>query len=178
MLCNAGTDTTNAYKQAVEFGLEQKQVMVAPLVFLSDVHSLGASTAHGLQFTTSWYWDQSDETRAWSKRYRAQTGTMPNDTHAALYSAVTSYLRGVQQAGTDDAQATVKVMKAAVVSDVFCKEGRIRQDGKMVFDRYLVQVKDPDRSRDEWDLLDVLGTIPAAEGFRPLSQSECVLVKR
>ena len=177
VLCNAGTDATNAYKQAIEFGLPATQVFVTPIMFLSDVHSLGASAAQGLQFTTSWYWDQTDETRAWTKRYRADAGSIPNDVHAATYSAVLNYLRAVQQAGTEDAPTVMKVLHAMTIDDVFTKGGHVRADGKMVFDRFLVKVKSPAESRDDWDLLSVLRTIPAADGFRPLADSECPLVK-
>jgi branched-chain amino acid transport system substrate-binding protein len=177
VLCNGGTDTTNAYKQAVEFGLEKDHIFVTPIMFLSDVHSLGVATAHDLQFTTSWYWDQNDETRAWSKRFKAASGTIPNDTNAATYSAVLSYLRAMTQAGTDDSAQVMKAIKAMTVSDVFAKNGHVRVDGKMIFDRYLTRVKTPAESKSEWDLLEILRTIPAAEGFRPLEQSECALVK-
>lgn len=177
VLCNGGTDTTNAYKQAVEFGLEKEHIFVTPIMFLSDVHSLGVSTAHDLLFTTSWYWDQNDRTRAWSKRFQSAAGTIPNDTHAATYSAVLSYLRAVAQAGTDDSQPVMKAIRGMTVSDAFAQGGKVRTDGKMIFDRYLARVKQPAESKDEWDLLDILRTIPGNEGFRPLSQSECPMVK-
>jgi branched-chain amino acid transport system substrate-binding protein len=177
VLCNGGTDTTNAYKQAVEFGLEKDHIFVTPIMFLSDVHSLGVATAHDLQFTTSWYWDKNDETRAWSSRFKAASGTIPNDTNAATYSAVLNYLRAMAQAGTDDSVQVMKAIKAMTVSDVFAKNGHVRGDGKMIFDRYLVRVKAPVESKSEWDLLEILRTIPGADGFRPLGQSECALVK-
>ena len=177
VMCNGGTDTTNAYKQAVEFGLDKTQSFVAPLLFLSGVHSLGVQTAHGLQFTQSWYWDQTDETRAWSKRYKSVMGTMPNDTHAAMYSAVLNYLRAMAQAGTEEAHAVMASLKALKINDVFAKDGFVRKDGKMIFDRYLARVKKPEQSTGEWDTMEILGTIPAAEGFRPLSESECSFIK-
>jgi branched-chain amino acid transport system substrate-binding protein len=177
VLCNGGTDTTNAYKQAVEFGLERTQTFVTPIMFLSDVHSLGVQTAHGMQFTQSWYWDQTDATRAWSKRYQAEAGTMPNDTHAATYSAVLNYLRAVAQANTDEAHAVMKSLKSLTITDVFARDGHVREDGRMMFDRYLTRVKDPDQSKGEWDELEILRVIPAAEGFRPLTDSDCPFIK-
>jgi branched-chain amino acid transport system substrate-binding protein len=177
VLCNGGTDTTNAYKQAVEFGLEKSHIFVTPIMFLSDVHSLGVPTAHDLQFTTSWYWDQNDQTRTWSQLFKSASGTIPNDTNAATYSAVLSYLHAMTQAGTDDSQQVMKAIKAMTVSDVFAQNGHVRADGKMIFDRYLARVKTPDESKSEWDLLTILSRIPGADGFRPLSQSECPLVK-
>ncbi|HBK09137.1 MAG TPA: ABC transporter permease [Acetobacteraceae bacterium] len=177
VLCNGGTDTTNAYKQAVEFGLAKTQTFVTPIMFLSDVHSLGVQTAQGLQFTQSWYWDQTDETRAWSKHFMEVAGRRPNDTHAAAYSAVLNYLRAMAQANTDEAQAVMRSLKSLTINDVFAKGGHVRQDGRMMFDRYLARVKSPDQSKSEWDELEILQTIPAAEGFRPLSQSECGYIK-
>lgn len=177
VLCNGGTDTTNAYKQAIEFGLPSKQSFATPIMFLSDVHSLGPATAQGLQFTNSWYWDRTDETRAWAKRYQTETRAMPNDTHAALYSAVLNYLRGVAAAGTDDAPTVMKAMRAMTIDDVFTKGGKIRVDGRMVFDRFLMKAKPPAQSTSPWDLLTVERTIPGSDGFRPLSESECPLVK-
>ena len=163
-MCNAGTDATNAYKQAIEFGMPAKQIFVTPLMFLSDIHSLGAAVAGGLQFTNSWYWDQSDETRTWSKRFEEQSGTIPNDAHVAA-------------AGTDESQTVMKAMQATEVNDVFAKKGKIRVDGKMVFDRYLFRAKTPAESKGEWDLLEKLRDIPAEGGFRPLAESECAFIK-
>ena len=177
VLCNGGTDTTNAYKQAVEFGLERKQTFVTPIMFLSDVHSLGIPTAHGLQFTQSWYWDQTEETRAWSKRYQSVAGTVPNDTHAATYSAVLNYLRAIAAANSDAAQPVMQSLKSLTISDVFAKGGHVRQDGRMMFDRYLTRVKTPEQSKGEWDMLEVVRTIPGSTGFRPLADSECAFVK-
>ncbi len=177
VMCNAGTDATNAYKQAIEFGLPAKQIFVTPLMFLSDVHSLGPAVAGGLQFTNSWYWDQSDETRAWSKRFKDLAGTIPNDAHVATYSAVLHYLRAVGKAGSDESQTVMKAMHAAEVNDVFAKKGKIRVDGKMVFDRYLFRAKTPAESKGEWDLLEKVRVIPAEGGFRPLAESECGFVK-
>jgi branched-chain amino acid transport system substrate-binding protein len=146
-------------------------------MFLSDVHSLGVQTAHGMQFTQSWYWDQTDATRAWSERYQAEAGTMPNDTHAATYSAALNYLRAVAQANTDEAHAVMKSLKSLTITDVFARDGHVREDGRMMFDRYLTRVKDPDQSNGEWDELEILRTIPAAEGFRPLTDSDCPFIK-
>ncbi|MFO1025500.1 MAG: ABC transporter substrate-binding protein [Acetobacteraceae bacterium] len=177
VLCNAGTDLTNSYKQAIEFGLPAKQTFVTPIIFLSDVYALGATTGQGLQFTQSWYWDQTDATRTWAKRYQAETRQMPNDVHAATYSAVLNYLRAVGQANTDEAQTVMKTMKSMTIDDVFTKSGKIRADGKMVFDRFLTKVKAPAASQGPWDLLTIERTIPAADGFRPLAETECPLVK-
>jgi branched-chain amino acid transport system substrate-binding protein len=177
VLCNAGTDSTNSYKQAVEFGIAPAQTFITPLMFMSDVHALGLPAAQGLQFTTSWYWDQTDETRAFAKRFYDQTKYMPNDTHAAIYSAIGAYLKAIALAGTDEAQAVMKAIHATPVNDVFARNGEVRADGKMVFDRYLVRAKAPAESRGGWDELAVVRTIPAAQGFRPLSDNACPFLK-
>ena len=177
MLLNGGVDFTNSFKQAVEFHLTEKQAVVGPIVFLSDIHSLGLETAQGLQFMQSWYWDQNDTTRAWAKRYYAEQKAMPNDTHAAAYSAVLQYLRALERAKTDQAGPVMAALREATISDVFAPNGHIRADGKMVFDRFLVKVKSPAESKGEWDCLSITSTVPAAEGFRPLTESECRLVR-
>ena len=177
MLLNGGVDFTNSFKQAVEFHLTEKQAVVGPIVFLSDIHSLGLETAQGLQFMQSWYWDQNDTTRAWAKRYYAEQKAMPNDTHAAAYSAVLQYLRALERAKTDQAGPVMAALREATISDVFAPNGHIRADGKMVFDRFLVKAKSPAESKGEWDCLSITSTVPAAEGFRPLMESECRLVR-
>ena len=177
VLCNAGTDATNAYKQAVEFGIAPALPFLSPIMFMSDIHALGLPAAQGVQFTTSWYWDQNDETRAFAKRFFEQAKYMPNDTHAAIYSAITAYLKAMAAAGTEDATAVMKAIHAMPVNDVFAKNGQVRPDGKMVFDRYLVRAKKPAQSRGGWDELEIVRTIPAAQGFRPLSDHACPLLK-
>ena len=177
MLLNGGNDFVNSFKQAAEFGLTRKQTVVAPIVFLSDIHSLGLELAQGLQFASPWYWDHSDAARAWAKRYYAQRQAMPNDTHAGAYSAVLQYLRAVEHAGTDDAEPVMAALRAATVSDMFTAEGHIRPDGKLVSDRYLMRVKRPNESRYGWDYLTVASKVAAAEAARPLSESSCPLAR-
>ncbi len=177
MLLNGGVDFVNSFKQAVEFRITEKQAVVGPIVFLSDVHSLGLETAKGLQFMQSWYWDQNDTTRTWAKRYFADQKTMPNDTHAAAYSAVLQYLRAVERAKTDQAEPVMATLRSMTIADMFTPEGHIRPDGKMIFDRFLVRVKSPAESTGEWDCLTITGTVSAADGFRPLWESECHLVR-
>jgi branched-chain amino acid transport system substrate-binding protein len=177
MLLNGGVDFTNSFKQAVEFRLTEKQAVVGPIVFLSDIHSLGLETAKGLQLMQSWYWDQNDASRAWAKRYFAEQKAMPNDTHAAAYSAVLQYLHAVERAKTDQAEPVMAALRDATISDMFAPDGHVRADGKMVFDRFLVKVKSPEESKGEWDLLTITSTVRAADGFRPLSESECRLVR-
>ena len=177
-LANAGTDTQNAVRQASEFGITQSgQKLATLLVFLHDIKGLGLQAAQGLQFTTGFYWDRNAETRAWSQRYFERQKSMPSMVQAGAYSATLHYLQAVQAAGTDDADAVAAKMKEMPINDFYARNGRIRADGRMVYDMYLAQVKTPAESKGEWDLLKILDTIPGDEAYRPLSQSECPLVK-
>jgi branched-chain amino acid transport system substrate-binding protein len=179
-LANAGGDTINSIKQAAEFGINKSgQTLAGLLVFLSDIHSIGLETAQGLVLTTAFYWDYNDETRAWSKKFAPRNkGAMPTDVQAGVYSSVLHYLKAVQAAGTEDAAAVVAKMKAMPVDDFFAKNGKIRDDGRMVHDMYLAQVKKPDESKYPYDYLKILKVIPGDEAFRPLANSECTLVKK
>jgi len=178
-LANAGTDTTNAIKQANEFGITQAgQQLAALLMFLSDIDALGLDVAQGLIMTTGFYWDMNDETRAWSERFNERAGQMPTMVQAGVYSAVTHYLNAIQEVGSDQAKDVVEQMKATPVSDFFAPNGTIREDGRMVHDMYLAQVKSPDESEGRWDYLNILRTIPGDQAFLPLSESQCPLVSQ
>jgi branched-chain amino acid transport system substrate-binding protein len=176
-LANAGADTTNAITTASEFGVTQSgQTLAALLLFLTDVHALGAETAQGIQLTTGWYWDMNDETREWSDRFMEETGVRPTMVHAGIYSSTMQYLKAVEASGSDDAQTVRKQMMDTPINDMFAKNGKIRVDGRMVHDMYLAEVKTPAESKNEWDLYKILPTIPAEESYRPLSESKCKLV--
>ena len=174
-LANAGGDTINAIKQASEFGLTQKGLRLAGLlVFISDVHSLGLKTAQGLVVTTGFYWDLNDETRAWSKRWsQRMNGRMPTMSQAGCYSGAMHYLKAIQAAGTDEAKAVSQKMRELPVNDFFAKNGKVREDNRMVHDMYLVQVKTPEESKYPWDYYKVLRTIPGDEAYKPLSETLC-----
>ncbi|BEH13850.1 MAG: ABC transporter permease [Gammaproteobacteria bacterium HGW-Gammaproteobacteria-6] len=176
-LANAGSDTTNAITTASEFGVTQAgQTLAALLLFLTDVHALGVDTAQGIQLTTGWYWDMNDATREWSDRFMKETGVRPTMVHAGIYSSTLHYLNAVAAAGSDDAQTVRKQMMDTPINDMFATNGRIREDGRMVHDMYLAEVKTPAESKNEWDLYKILRTIPADEAYRPLSESKCKLV--
>jgi branched-chain amino acid transport system substrate-binding protein len=179
-LANAGGDTVNAIKAAQEFGVgrDGKQIVVGMLVFIGDVHALGLKTAQGLVLTTAFYWDLNEETRAWSKRFYERVGKMPQMTHAGDYSSTLHYLKAVQAAGTDDAQAVLEKMREMPVNDMFAKNGHIRADGLMVHDLLLVQVKKPEESTRAWDYYKVLAVIPGKEAYKSLGESVCPLVKK
>ncbi|MEW6645076.1 MAG: ABC transporter substrate-binding protein [Pseudomonadota bacterium] len=177
-LANAGGDTVNAVKQANEFQIVQGgQRVVTPVTFITDVHSLGLSTAHGLTFVTGYYWDLNDQTRAFAEKFYKRRKAMPTMAQAGVYSGVLHYLKALKEAGTDDGPAVADKMRALPVRDSFTQTGSVRADGRMIHDMYLVEVKQPAESKAPWDYYKVLATIPAAEAFKPLSESDCPLVK-
>ncbi len=177
-LANAGTDTTNAIKQAAEFGITPKQSLAGLLMFITDVHSLGLKVTQGMYLTEGFYWDFNDETRAWSKRFFEKHKRMPTMAQAGDYSSTMHYLKAVKAAGTDEAQAVMKKMKGTPVNDFFAKNAKIRADGRLVHDFYLLQVKKPEESKYPWDYYHVRQVIPAAEAVTPVAQSECPLLKK
>jgi branched-chain amino acid transport system substrate-binding protein len=177
-LANAGTDTIQSIKQAGEFGLTRQQQLAALLVYITDVHSLGLGVAQGMLLTEGFYWDTNEETRAWSRRYFERMGKMPNMSQAGVYSATRHYLKAVAAAGTDDTAAVMQAMRQTPIDDFYARGGRIREDGRMVHDMYLVQVKKPEESKAPWDYYKVVATIPGDQAFQPLSASRCPLIKK
>jgi branched-chain amino acid transport system substrate-binding protein len=177
-LANAGSDTVNSIKQAGEFGLAAAgQKLVGLVVVITDVHALGLKTANGLVFTTAFYWDLDDATRAWSKRFFERNQRMPGMVQAGTYSAVLHYLKALREAGTVDGNAVAAKMRQLPVDDFFAK-GQVREDGRMMHAMYLVEVKTPNESKGAWDYYKVLRQIPAEDVAQPLSESKCPLVKR
>ena len=178
-LANAGGDTQNALKQAAEFGLAQSgQKMIALLMEITDVHSLGIKSTAGLIVTDAFYWDMNDETRAFSKRFNDKVGHMPTMIQAGLYSATMHYLKAIEAIGTDEAPKVMEQMRATPVNDFFAKNGKIRIDGRMVHDMYLFEVKKPSESKGRWDDYKLLATVPGDQAFQPLADSRCPLVKK
>ena len=178
-LANAGTDMVNAMKQAAEFGIVQGgQKVAGMLVLLNNIHALGLKDAQGLLFTEAFYWDMNDETRAFSKRFMAKHGKPPTMMQAGVYSAATHYLKAVKEAGTDEANAVIAVMRKLPINDFMTKNGWIREDGRVMREMYLLEAKKPSESKGEWDLMKVVATISAEDSVRPLSESECPLVKK
>jgi branched-chain amino acid transport system substrate-binding protein len=178
-LANAGSDTVNALKTASEFGVTQSgQNLAGMVVFLNDIHAMGLDVTQGLMLTTGWYWDMNEETRAWAQRYQERVGRMPGMVHAGVYSSTLHYLNAVKAAGTDETAAVRAQMAKTPVNDMFATNGTIREDGRMVHDMYLVQVKTPAESKGEWDLYKMVRTIPADEAYRPLAESQCKLVTK
>ncbi|WP_407181671.1 ABC transporter substrate-binding protein [Bradyrhizobium sp. STM 3562] len=176
-LANAGGDTTNALKQAAEFGITPAQKMIALLMEITDVHALGIKATQGLIVTDAFYWDKDDETRAFSKRFYDKVGHMPTMIQAGLYSATMHYLKAIDAIGTDEAPKVMAQMRAMPINDFFAKNGKIRIDGRMVHDMNLFEVKKPEESKGEWDLYKLITTVPGDEAFRPLDKGGCPLVK-
>src|ERR1700747_95328 len=165
-LANAGGDTSNAIKQAAEFGLIKGGQKASPLlVFITDIDSIGLETAQGLLLAEAFYWDLNDDTRAFSKRFMERIKRVPTSAQAGVYSSVTHYLKAVKAAGTTDSAAVMKVMKETSINDFFAKNGRIREDGRMVHDMYLFEVKQPSESKGRWDDYKLLATVPGGQAL-------------
>ena len=178
-LANGGSDMTNSIKQAAEFGLAQGgQRLAAIAAVITDVHAVGLAGAQGLLLTTSFYWDRTEESRIWSKRFFARRGVMPTQMQAGVYSAVTHYLKAVDALGSDEAKAVVAKMRDMPIHDFFADRGLLRADGRMVHDMYLVEVKKPEESHYPWDYYKILKIIPGEEAFRPMSEGGCPLLTK
>jgi branched-chain amino acid transport system substrate-binding protein len=178
-LANAGSDTINSVKQAAEFGITAGGQKIVPLLmFITDIHSIGLKTAQGMLLTEGFYWDQNDATRAWSKRFFEKHKKMPTMVHAGVYGSVLHYLKAVKAAGTDDTMAVMAKMREMPVSDPLVGKGKIREDGRMVHDMLLLEVKKPSESKTPWDYYNVKAVIPGDQAFQPLSKSTCKLVRK
>lgn len=178
-LAGSGTVLVNAVKSAQEFGIRKGgQELAGLLVWITDIKSMGLDLAQGLVLTNAFYWDRDDETRAWSKRFYERMKRMPHMGDAGDYSSTMHYLKAIAAAGTDDAQAVMRKMRELPVNDFFAKNGKIREDGRMVHDMYVYEVKKPSESKGEWDYYKLREVIPGDQAFRPLKDSACPLVKK
>jgi branched-chain amino acid transport system substrate-binding protein len=179
-LANAGTDAVNAIKGAKEFGLlrNKNQQLVGLTTYVTDVHGLGVETAQGIQLTEAFYWDMNDETRAWSQRFFERHKRMPSMIQAGTYSGIMHYLKSIKAAGTSEAGAVMSKMKSTPINDFFAKNGVLREDGLMVHDMFLFQVKTPAQSKGPWDLYILKETIPGNQAFDSLANSKCPLIKK
>jgi branched-chain amino acid transport system substrate-binding protein len=178
-LANGGSDMVNSVRQAAALGFPKNGQVVAGLaVVISAIDRLGLAAAQGMLLTEAFYWDMNDATRAWSRRFFERQHQMPNSLQAGVYSSTIHYLQAVQAAGTDASEPVMQAMRQTPVHDFFTADGHIRDDGVMVHDMYLFQVKTPDESEYPWDYYRLLETTPGDQAFRPLSQSQCPLVKQ
>jgi branched-chain amino acid transport system substrate-binding protein len=177
-LANAGLDTTNSIKQAAEFGIVKSgQKLAGLLMTLAEVHGLGLEAAQGLVLTEGFYWDQNDKTREFSQAFFKRTGRMPNMIQAGTYSATLQYLKAVKAAGTKDSDAVVKKLKELPVDDVFAQGGKVLENGRMVHDLYLFEVKKPSESKKPWDYYKQLAVVPGDKAFPAAKDSGCPLTK-
>lgn len=176
---NAGADTVNSIKQAVEFGLNRNGARLAAiLVMLTEVKALGLQIGQGLVTTEAFYWDTNDGTRAWSRRFGERLkGRMPTQVHAGVYASTMHYLKAVLASKTKAGRQVVQKMESTPTDDDLFGKGVIRQDGRKIHDMFVFEVKKPAESSSDWDLLKQVAVIPGSEAFRPLSEGECPLVK-
>ncbi|WP_353235008.1 ABC transporter substrate-binding protein [Diaphorobacter ruginosibacter] len=178
-IATAGLDLQNAIKQGREFGLGASgQASVAMLMSIMDVHGLGLKNAGGMMFAETFYWDHDDESRKFADKFFKKMKKMPTALQAGQYSAIRTYLKAIEQAGTDNVAEVIKAMKTMNINDAFAKNGKLRDDGKMVHDMYLVKVKTPAESKKPWDYYSIEETVPGSEAFESLAQSKCPLVKK
>src|SRR5580704_8451049 len=177
-LANAGLDTTNSIKQAAEFGIVKGgQKLAALLMVISDVHGLGLEAAQGLVLTEGYYWDRDDRSREFGERFMKRTGRMPNMIQAGTYSATLSYLKAVKAAGTKDTEAVAAKLKELPVDDQFAQGGKVLENGRMVHDLYLFEVKKPSDSKKPWDYYKQLAVVPGDKAFLSAKDSGCPLTK-
>ena len=176
-LANAGGDTINAIKAANEFGITKTMKLAGLLMFINDVHSLGLKATQGMYLTDSWYWNQSAESRTWSKRFFDKFKRMPSSLQAADYSVAQFYLNAVKAAGTDDGEKVMEQMHKSKVNDMYAKAGYIRPDGRMIHDMFLMQVKTPETSTTPWDYYNVVATTKGEEAFTTKAETKCAAWK-
>jgi branched-chain amino acid transport system substrate-binding protein len=176
-LANAGGDTINTIKAANEFGITKTMKLAGLLMFINDVHSLGLNATQGMYLTDSWYWNRDAETRAWGRKFFEKMKRMPSSLQAADYSVVTNYLAAVKATGTDDSDKVLAQMKKTKVNDIFAKGGYIRDDGRMVHDMYLMQVKTPKESTEPWDYYKVVETFKGDTAWTTKAESKCAAWK-
>lgn len=178
-LANAGGDTVAGIKTARDFGIGQdKQKLVAFFLTAMDVKSVGLASAQGTILTEGFYWNIDERTRAFSERFKAAHGAVPSAIQAGVYSSVRHYLKAVVAAKSDEAKTVIAKMRELPIEDEVVRNARLREDGRMVHDFYVFQVKKPAESKGEWDLYDLVATIPGDQAFRPLAQSACPAIKK
>jgi len=176
-LANAGGDTINSIKAANEFGITKTMKLAGLLMFINDVHSLGLKATQGMYLTDSWYWNRDPESRAWSRKFFEKIKRMPSSLQAADYSAALQYLNAVKAIGSDDADKVLAQMKKTKVNDIYAKGGFIREDGSMIHDMYLMQVKSPDKSTEPWDYYTVAETFKGEAAWTTKAETKCALWK-
>ena len=177
-ICAGGADMINIAKQMGEFGLIKRGIVPAALnCSLTNIRSIGLETGQGMVYAESYYWDQTEATRAFSARFAKAHGRPPTAFQAGSYGAIMHYLKAVEAAGTDATAPVMAKMRETPINDFMTKGGILRPDGRVVRDVYLMRVKAPKESKSEWDLLQVGDAISGADAFRPMDQGGCPLVR-
>lgn len=177
-LANAGGDFIASVKSAKEFGVTETMKLAGLLVFINDIHALGLDATQGMNLTSAWYWNQDEESRTWAKRFQEKVKRMPSFIQAADYSATSYYLSAIKATGSDDGDEIMKWMKANKVNDFFTKDALVREDGRVVNDMYLMEVKKPSESEGEWDYYKVVKKLPGAQVYASLEESTCKFIKK
>ena len=177
-LANAGADFRNAVMQADEFNIRESMQVVALQVTLTDVPSMGLAHAHDLLFTDSFYWDRTPETRAFSEAFFKKHGAMPTAYQAGVNSSLRHYFKAVAATNSTNAETVIAEMRKTPVNDFFAQGGKVREDGRMVHDMYLMRIKKPEESKQKWDVYEYLATIPGDQAFRPMSEGGCPYVTK
>ena len=177
-LANAGTDATNSIRQAEEFGIvEGGQALAGLLLFISDIHGIGLEAAQDLLLTTGFVWDRTDDTREFAERFNERADQKPTMVHAGVYSSARHFFEALEEVGeVRDTDNVMQTMRDNPVDDMFAEGGEVREDGRMVHDMYLVEVKSPQESEGDWDYYDVVATIPGDEAYQSIEDSTCDLV--
>jgi branched-chain amino acid transport system substrate-binding protein len=176
-LANAGGDTINSIKAANEFGITKTMKLAGLLVFINDIHSLGLKTTQGMYLTDSWYWNRDAETRAWSRKFFEKIKRMPSSIQAGDYSATLQFLNAVKATGSDDSDKVLAQLRKMKINDIFTKGGFVREDGSMIHDMYLMQVKSPDKSNEPWDYYNVVQTFKGEEAWTTKAETKCAAWK-
>lgn len=177
-LASAGGDLQSAIKQANDFAVSKNQKLVAMLMSITDVHGVGLDVAKGMNFAETWYWNLDEDTRKFARRFQKELGKMPTALQAGQYSAVLNYLRAVEKAGSDDVKDVMETLRTMEIKDHFARNARLREDGKLSHDYFLVQVKTPEESKEVWDYYNIVKVVPGEEALSPLSDSDCPLVTK
>lgn len=175
---SAGGDLQNEIKQANEFGLAKSQKLVAMLMSITDVHGVGLSVAKGMNFAETFYWDLDEDSRKFALRFQKEMGKMPTSLQAGQYSAVLNYLRAVEKSGSDHVEDVMKTLREMPIRDLFARNAKLREDGKLIHDMYLISVKTPEQSKGPWDYYNIVRVVSGEDAFIPLSESKCPLVKK
>src|SRR5690606_34256203 len=176
-LASAGADLQNEIKQANEFGLTESQKIVAMLMSITDVHGVGLDAAKNMNFAETFYWNLDDESRTFSRKFYKEFGKMPTALQAGQYSAVLNYLRAVEKSGSDNVADVMDALQNMPIHDAFARNAKLRKDGKLLHDLYLVSVKTPAESKEPWDYYNIVKTVPGDQAFMPLSESQCPFLK-